>query len=130
MGAAYVNVMWSNFGMMRCYVVLSGDLTVAGTPSNRIPGVTFKQKRNDVLRMTVDDVSKLINDGGWMVKFTHGVDPNGHCAVCIPTGFLPILVGSNCRAIRWPLSPDSSDSTRAKHATKSMMDSFPEELGG
>ena len=120
------NVGWPSFGLMQCNLVLSGTVSYIGLRSERVPGATYEEKRANVLRMTVDDIKKLVADGGWHVKFVDSNTKSGHSAVIFPTGFMVITVGSNARVLRWSLVADQADNNRAKITIGHMMSSYAE----
>ena len=125
-GAAYANAMWPPFGMMQAIVVVSGDATIAGIKNDRIPGSTFGAKRQRILQLPVDDVKRLICDGGWLVKFKDGVDASGHSCVVMPSGFMILTAATNATCLQWSLAADALDTQRVKDALKNMLDAFPE----
>ncbi len=82
-GPCTAEVNWPDFGMMQAQIVLAGDVVYAGVPSGRVPGTTFAEKRANVMRMTVDDISRMVNAGGFFMKFEDGVSAEGHCGIVV-----------------------------------------------
>ena len=95
-GPTYVNATWPDFGLMSACVVLAGNCVFAGLKTDRVPGDKYEDKRKNVMRMTVDEVHRLIEDGGWMIRFRDAVSEDGASSVIIPSGFMMLFAGSDC----------------------------------
>ena len=121
-----INVGWPSYGLMQCNVVMSGGLGVLGLRTDRVPGATFRDKRDTVLRMGFESLSQLVEDGGWYIRFKDGVDHTGKSVVVIPTGYLIVTCGDDARVLRWSLVADDADTQRAKFTLKNLVESFPE----
>ena len=121
-----VEVNWPDFGMMQTHIVLSGDVAFLGLPSEQVPGGTFVEKRANVMRMTVDEVSALAKAGGFYAKFVDGVGDDGTCGVVVPSGFLVVTASNNARTFRWSLVADENDVSRVRHTLRNMLEAFPE----
>ena len=120
-GTAEAN--WPSFGLMQVNIVLSGDITFACIPTDRVPGSTYAEKRGNVLRMTVDDVTKIV---GFYAKFVDGVGPAGECGLVIPSGFMVLCASSSARVLRWSLMADEADTVRVRDTLVKVLESFPE----
>ena len=68
-------VTWPAYGMMSCTVVLSGNYAIFGVQTALMPGDTYRAKRENALRLTIDDMKRLRewdhgDDGGGRSKQT------------------------------------------------------------
>ena len=106
---------------------MSGSITFAGLPSDRVPGNTYTEKRRNVMTMTVDEISKCIADlGGFLCKFTDGVTGDGECGIIVPSGFMILTASENARILRWSMMSDDNDRARVKESLTNMLTSFDE----
>jgi hypothetical protein len=122
------NALWPNYGMMQCVLLLKGDAVFMGVKSESIPGQTFHDKRVNLLRMTSEDIQRLLAEAksSWLIRFEDGITAEGHCGVLIPSGFCILSATSQARYIRWSLVADNADMTRVRATMQHMLDSFPE----
>jgi hypothetical protein len=123
---AYANVFWSPFGMISVNLVMSGDVCFLGIPSDKVPGLTFKDKRATLMRSTVDDLVRLRAEGGFFMKFIDGTTADGQCMFVIPSGFAIVMAARNLRSLRWPIVADDVDTARVKYSLTNMVQSFAE----
>ncbi len=121
-----VSVGWSRMGLMEAYLILEGDAHMAGIQTDKIPGETFKDRRNIPYRSTIDNIRGFEQDRGFYVAFKDGKTADGKSIVVVPSGFMTITSMSNCRFIKWALSSDDNDLARVKWTLQGMMDSYPE----
>jgi hypothetical protein len=125
-GPVDLNANWNTYGMMSTYIIFEGDIVLCGFPNDKLEGVTFKDKRNNVLTMSPSELATKIQDGGWMARATDGTFPKGQCCIAIPSGFLILFASRNVKALRWPFCADAQDLQRVKYTLTGMLDSFPE----
>ena len=118
---------WTPFGMVQANIVLSGNICFAGFKTDRIPGTSYEEKRNYILRCTIDQLDERIKDGGFFAKFVDGVSvPEGKCMIVIPSGFMIAACGSDARVLRWSVASDESDFARVRETLRMMFESFAE----
>jgi hypothetical protein len=125
---ADANALWPSYGMMQCVLLLKGDAVFMGVKSESIPGQTFHDKRVNILRMSSEDIQRLLAEAksSWLIRFEDGITAEGHCGVLIPSGFCILSATSQARYIRWSLVADNADMTRVRATMQHMLDSFPE----
>jgi hypothetical protein len=123
---AYANVFWNTFGMISVNLIMSGDVCFLGIPSDKVPGLTYKDKRTTLMRSTVDDLVRMRSDGGFYMKFLDGASTDGQCIFVIPSGFVIVMAGKNLRMLRWPIVADDVDTARVKNTLTNLVQSFPE----
>ena len=117
------NIGTSQFGCTECRIMLEGSEVLVGVPFEKVPGTSFKDKRLNVTRMTVDDITTMVRDnGGFSIKLSADDDL---CAI-IPSGFLLISASTHCKYLRWNISSDAQDSIRVKIMLKELLHDFPE----
>jgi hypothetical protein len=61
---SYANVGFSAFGMLNAVLVLEGDIAFMGIPYDAVDGASFKEKRTQLSRCTVDNFKTLITTKG------------------------------------------------------------------
>ena len=106
---------------------MSGSITFAGLPSDKVPGNTYLEKRRNVMTMTVDDIKNSIADlGGFICKFTDGVTEDGECGIIVPSGIMHLTASNNARIFRWSLIADESDRARVKESLRNVLTDFAE----
>ena len=127
-GDAASEVCWGNFGLMEAYVVLEGDMNIAGMRTEQVPGISYRAKREYLASLhNVADINNAVQQGdGFSVKFKDGVDAKGRCAVLIPSGFMMIVTSANARVLRWSLCADESDLNRTRATLRHLLEDFPE----
>ncbi len=125
-GPAVFEATWTNYALMQAIVVIRGDITYCCLRTDRIPGDTYLAKRNNILRATVDDITALLKDGGFLARFTDGVSESGKCGLLIPSGFMTLVASSGARVLRWSLMADEADASRVRNGLRNLLDSFPE----
>ena len=97
-----------------------------GLQTSRIPGLSYRYKRANILRMTIDDIQGLVKDGGFFVRFTDAVADNGSTVLIVPSGFMILVAASKGRLLRWPLLADEADAARVRECLRHLLDDFPE----
>ena len=120
------NVSWPAYGMMQCVFMVSGDAAFMGLRSEKVPGTTFQDKRANALRFTIDDVNRMVADGGWFCRFKDGVTTSGQNCLIIPSGFMVLRAGRNVRCLQWSLVADQADHNRVRNTMQLLLDSFAE----
>ena len=124
----HVSCGWTDLGMCSAQLFLEGRCAIMGLRTDRVPGQTLREKRENVLRSDAQTLSTLLADGGWYVRIESGVSVDtGRCLLAVPTGFMLLQAGDKCRSLRWPFVADQADITRAKSCLQGLMDSFPAE---
>ena len=93
---AYVNVSWNTFGMISVNLVIGGDVAFLGIPTDKVPGMTYRDMRTALMRSTVDDLATLRDQGGFFARFVDG-SSDGASLLLIPSGFTVVMA---CKALR------------------------------
>jgi hypothetical protein len=125
----YANIGFSSFGMLNAVLVLDGDVAFMGIPYDAVDGASFKEKRTQLSRFTVDNYKMVIaKKGGFFCRFTNGSSADGSSIMVLPSGFFIITAGVNARFLRWALYADASDHQRSKSALRNIITAFPEML--
>jgi hypothetical protein len=91
-----------------------------------VPGSSYKEKRAHLMSCNADQLSDLVDDGGWVCRFCDGLAPGAESVLVIPSGFVVILALQDARVLRWPIVADQADSQRMSDALGNLIASFPE----
>ena len=122
-----IEVNWPHFCLAQTNIVLSGNVTYAGLPSDRVPGQNYQEKRRTVMTMDVDEIKKCIVDtGGFLCKFTDGLTSDGECGIILPSGYMILTASHNARVLRWSLIADDQDRARVKETMRHVLADFAE----
>ena len=101
---------------------MHGKMVVAGIPYDGVPGEDAKEKRQFLVRNTIDGLRELIQTAGGFLMQLSDVG-----AIQIPSGFLVIMGATEeCIGLRWSLAGDDQDKDRAAHVLGNFLASFPE----
>ena len=120
-------VNWPHFCLAQTHIVLSGNVTYAGLPSDRIPGHNYQEKRKTVMTMDVDEIKRCIVDtGGFLCKFNDGLTSAGECGIILPSGYMILTASHNARVLRWSLVADDQDKARVKETLRNVLADFAE----
>ena len=111
----------AHFCSMEVVVCLEGEMLVLGIPVEKVPGANAKDKRAFIYHATIDSLTPLVVDSGFLVRV-------GCQTIAVsPTGFLFVRVALKPTiGLRWSLSADSSDRTRMSVSLREQISSFPE----
>ena len=118
---------WPPFALMQVMVLTEGSMAVAGLKSDRVPGNSYADKRDYIMKATVDDIDHIIKDGGFFSRYRDGAqEDSGENAILIPSGFMLVMSCSNARILQWSLVADMSDTNRVKDSLRNVLTSFTE----
>ena len=112
--------------MMSANLILEGDVAFLGIPESKVDGDTFSEKRQTVLRYTVDDLHNMALKCGWFARFKNGTGIAGNSLLVIPSGFIVAIAGKDAKFLRWPLVADHADTRRVAASIRGMIEAFPE----
>ena len=119
-GVVHVHVGLGHFCCMEARLLFEGSEIVLGIPQEKIPGSNIKEKRKHLFSATIDTLSALLAQGGFM----HMHDSSK--LLVLPTGFLFVFVSTGACGLRWALSSDDADTERVKAQLSALMLAFPE----
>lgn len=111
------------FCMAEVRMLLCGKLVIAGIPFDGVPGDNAKEKRNTLLRSTIDGMRQIITEapGSFLMQLA---DVG---AIVIPSGFMVVMAASvECLGIRWGLAGDEGDTIRVGHTLGEFLTAWPE----
>jgi hypothetical protein len=117
----FVYVGLTPFAMMEARCLISGKQVIGGIAVDHVSGVSLKDKRTSIFKMTFDELKPLFLNHGFL-----GVVTNEKLCV-LPTGFLYIVVGLETGwGVRWGLAADEQDTARAQTLLRDLLTSFPD----
>lgn len=111
------------FCMAEVRMLLCGKLVIAGIPFDGVPGDNAKEKRNTLLRSTIDGMRQIITEapGSFLMQLA---DVG---AIVIPSGYMVVMAASvECLGIRWGLAGDEGDTIRVGHTLGEFLTAWPE----
>ena len=111
------------FCMAEVRMLLCGKLVIAGIPFEGVPGDNTKEKRNTLLRSTIDGMRQIITEapGSFLMQLA---DVG---AIVIPSGFMVVMAASEeCLGLRWGLAGDEGDTIRVGHTLGEFLTAWPE----
>ena len=111
------------FCMAEVRMLLHGKLVIAGIPVDGVPGDDAKEKRNTLLRSTIDGMREIIIDtpGSFLMQLA---DVG---AIVIPSGFMVVMAASEeCLGLRWGVAGDEGDTFRVAHTLSKLLTASPE----
>ena len=111
------------FCMAEVRMLLHGKLVIAGIPFDGVPGDNAKEKRNTLLRSTIDGMRQIIIEapGSFLMQLA---DVG---AIMIPSGFMVVMAASEeCVGLRWGVAGDEGDSIRVGHTLSQFLMASPE----
>ena len=106
---------------LRMYIAGSED--IIGLPYREVPGESFKEKRQNVSRMTVDGLKTVVAQ---TTVFVLAANMDDDRLVMIPSGFLLVTASHGATYVRKGLSADEQDSCRVKFMLSEVLASFQE----
>ena len=117
-----LQVNWPALGLMECILILSGTVRYVGFESDKLPGGDFKEKRKGLFQTTIDPLTQIATDGGFVVDLSPGL------VYVFPSGFVRAIAcgADGVKGIRWSMSSDDADLVRVKLTVGKLIDSFPE----
>ena len=117
-----VTVTSTHFCMVEARLLLEGEEILMALQYDKVPGADFRDKRRYLLAAPQKDVTRMVKDGGFIVK-NAATDPR----LCvIPSGFVVIVASRGASIVRWAVSADAQDSERVCDTIRAMMETFPE----
>ena len=99
-GPCAVEVTWPPYGMMMAGIVLKGAVCFTGLSNARVPGNSFREKRDRVMRMSRAEIQAIVADGGFHVRYENGVSAHGVCCFVIPSGFMLLTAAQDVQFLR------------------------------
>ena len=115
-----LTVGFPHFASMEVRVLIEGSEVIVGIPVSKIPGDLLRDKRNFLLKQAIDDIQRLVEDGGFIAVHDH-TKP-----LLLPTGFVYIYASRGYAGLRWSCSSDEGDTTRNMMNLEMLLESFPE----
>ena len=119
-GVGHVHVGMGHFCCMEARLLLEGKEIVLGIPLEKIPGSNMKEKRKHLFSATIDTLTTLLGQGG----FLHEHDSSK--LLVLPTGFMFVFVSTGACGLRWAVSSDDADTERVKAHLSALIHAFPE----
>jgi hypothetical protein len=116
----WVHVGYTHMCCCECRAMLKGDEVIMGFSPESIPGLTIKDKRKNIYAMTIDDVKRALNRGGFL--FAH----DSTKIAVLPSGYIYVTCSSDSRGLRWSFSSDEADTQRVKMDLTLLLQCFPE----
>ena len=104
-----------------CRIVLTGSEVILGATPSALQGSDLKEKRKCLYTMTVDQYSKLIDDGTAFVMVN-----DGSSLAMLPSGFLYAIASDSVTGLRWSCGSDEADLLRVRHDLGALLESFQE----
>ena len=116
----WVQVGYTHMCCCECRVMLKGDEVIMCFSPESIAGITIKDKRKNIFAMTIDDVKRALNRGGFLIAHD-----STNIAV-LPSGYIYVTCSSVSRGLRWSFSSDEADTQRVKMDLTLLIQCCPE----
>ena len=118
-----MNIFTTHHCVIEARMILTGSENIVGFPYGSVPGDNFAEKRQHVMKMTIDEMqSFIVTSKGFAAKMNEDND----VIWLIPSGFIIIYASNGCSSLRWGVSSDDADNTRVVHMLEQIMASLPE----
>lgn len=119
--APSLHVGWAPFGLMEAITCFRGGGRLLGITTTKIPGTTYQDKRRFLFASTVDTLTEIASEAGFLMEVVEGK------TYVVPSGFARVFVSTGgMMGLRWSIASDEADMGRVKQTVREMLSAFVE----